>query len=138
MSDYLLDTHEWIWFMRGDATRLNQATVDEFLLWQRQGVLFVSDASIWEIALAVSKGRLTLGISVEDWVARSTVEGGLKRLPLTPAILIESTQLPDYPYKDPGDRMIMATALAHDLTLVTRDEKILTYSASGAVKVLER
>jgi PIN domain nuclease of toxin-antitoxin system len=138
MSSYLLDTHEWLWFLRGDATRLNASAVEEFLNWQRQEILFVSTASIWEVALSVSKGRLALGTSVEDWVGRSTVAGGLKLLPLTASILIESTRLPDYPHKDPGDRMILATAIEHNLTLVTRDDTILKYGAKGHVKVLER
>lgn len=138
MPSYLLDTHEWIWFLRGDTARLNQSTVDEFLSWQEQEILYVSAASVWEIAVSVSKGRLTLGVSIEDWVERSTNDGGLKLLPLTPTILIESTRLPDSPHKDPGDRMIMATALEYDLTLVTRDDKILAYAAMGHVTALER
>jgi len=138
MSSYLLDTHEWLWFLRGDAARLKTSTVEEFLSWQRQEILFVSTASIWEVALSVSKGRLALGTSVEDWVGRSTVAGGLKLLPLTASILIESTRLPDYPYKDPGDRMIVATAMEHNLTLVTRDDRLLQYGAKRHVNVLKR
>jgi PIN domain nuclease of toxin-antitoxin system len=135
---YLLDTHEWLWFLQGDATKLTSATVEEFLTWQRQGTLFVSAVSIWEIAVSVSKGRLDLGTSVENWVQRSVRDGGLNLLPLTASILIESTRLPGYAHKDPGDRMLMATALEHDLILVTRDAKILPYGAQGHVKVLAR
>jgi PIN domain nuclease of toxin-antitoxin system len=138
MPSYLLDTHEWIWFLRGDATRLKASAVEEFLSWQRAEILCVSSASVWEIAVAVSKGRLTLDTSVEDWIARSTVEGGLKLLPLTSSILIESTRLPEYSHKDPVERMIVATAREHNLTLVTRDDKLLQYGAKRHISVLKR
>jgi len=138
MPNYLLDTHEWIWFLGGDAAKLKESTVEEFLGWQEQGALFVSDVSIWEIAVSVSKGRLDLGMSVEDWISQSIVAGGLKRQSLTAGILIESTRLSGYPHKDPGDRMLIATAREHDLTFITRDDKILAYGQQGHVKILKR
>lgn len=138
MGSFLLDTHEWLWLQNGDAAKLKAAAVRQFTELQRRGELFVSAVSIWEIAIAVSKERLYLGSSVEDWVQQGLADDGLQLLPLTPRILIESTRLADYPHGDPGDRMLIATAREQDLTLITRDDKILAYGAEGHVKVLKR
>lgn len=138
MGSFLLDTHEWLWFQNGDAAKLKAAAVRQFTELQRRGELFVSAVSIWEIAIAVSKERLYLGSSVEDWVQQGLADDGLQLRPLTPRILIESTRLAGYPHGDPGDRMLIATAREQDLTLITRDDKILAYGAEGHVKVLKR
>lgn len=138
MSGFLLDTHQWIWFQNGDAAKLKPATVRQFIELQKRGELVVSAVSIWEIALAVSKKRLFLGLSVEDWVQQGLADDGLQLLPITPGILIESTRLPGYPYGDHGDRMLIATAREQNFTLVTRDDKILEYGKQGHVKVLKR
>jgi len=138
MSNYLLDTHEWLWLQNGDTKKLKPAVVKEFIQLQKRGELFVSAISVWEIALSVSKQRLYLGSSVEDWIEEGLTDDGLQLLPLTPTILIESTRLAGYSFGDPGDRILIATARENDLILVTRDRKILNYGAEGHVKVLER
>jgi len=53
-------------------------------------------------------------------------------LPLTPEIALRSTEL-DWAWKDPADRLIVATALEHGLALITRDRQIARW---GGVKVL--
>lgn len=138
MSNFLLDTHEWLWFQNADATKLKVTVAKEFVDLQRRGKLFVSAISIWEIAVSVSKNRIYLGSSVEDWVEQGLMDDGLQLLPITPRILIESTRLAGYPYGDPGDRVLIATAREHDLTLITRDDKILDYAAVGHLKTLKR
>jgi len=138
MTSFLLDTHIWLWFQNGDEKKLKPATVREFTDLQRHGKLFVSAISIWEIAISVSKQRLYLGASVEDWVEQGLMDDGLQLLPTTPRILIESTRLPGYPFGDPGDRILIATAREHDLTFITRDDKILKYAAQSHLRVLKR
>ncbi len=55
---------------------------------------------------------------------------------LTPDILIDSSLLPGEPHGDPADRIIIATARALDLTVVTRDRHILNYAERGHVRAL--
>ena len=62
-------------------------------------------------------------------------EGGAILLPLSPRILIESTRLPGTIHKDPFDRMLVATAREHDLSLVSKDEPVYEYSVGGHVRV---
>jgi PIN domain nuclease of toxin-antitoxin system len=138
MSGYLLDTHIWLWTQTNNTHYLEDGFDQEVNRWQRQRRVFISDASVWELGIAVSKGRVSLGMSLDRWVEIATAEDGFQMLALNTRILIESTRLPGDLHRDPGDRMLIATAHEHDLTIVTRDEKILKYGAEGHVKVLER
>jgi PIN domain nuclease of toxin-antitoxin system len=55
---------------------------------------------------------------------------------LSPAVLIDSCSLPGQPPRDPGDRIILATARELDLTIVTRDHAILAYATVGQVRAI--
>jgi PIN domain nuclease of toxin-antitoxin system len=50
--------------------------------------------------------------------------------------MIDVGELPDLAHRDPTDRMLIATARAHDLILVTRDRAILAYAAAGHVRAV--
>jgi len=87
----------------------------------------VSLASVWEVAIKVQVGKLRLDLAVEDWVRRSLSDPSLCLMPISPTLAVYSTQLPAPLHKDPFDRVIVATAIQENLTVVTRDERILTY-----------
>lgn len=55
---------------------------------------------------------------------------------VTPEILVASSFLPMPVHNDPVDRILIATAREHGLTIVTRDRAILAYGEAGHVKVL--
>ena len=135
MTGYLLDTHAWLWVQRGDAKKLSADLVRDLEEHQRRGRLFVSAISILEIARLVAFGGYDLGMSIEQFWAEGVVENGLQLLDLSPRILIASTRLPGTPHRDPSDRLLIATARDHDLTLITRDREILAYAQAGYVKV---
>lgn len=61
---------------------------------------------------------------------------GVVLKPLIPEIAVESVQLPDSFHGDPADRMIVATARVHQLTLLTHDKKILDYAKKEYVSVM--
>ncbi len=61
---------------------------------------------------------------------------GISLCTLSPGILIQSSFLHPWRHKDPVDRILVATALANNLTLVTSDRAILAYGALGHVKTL--
>jgi len=138
MSGYLLDTHIWIWVQTNNTSYLHDLTPQEISRWQRQGRLFLSAASVWELGMAYARGRIDLGTSIDRWVDTALEHGGAQLLELSAPILLESTRLPGTFHRDPGDRMVVATARDYDLTLVTRDERIIQYGQQGYVKVLER
>lgn len=135
MTGYLFDTHTWLWVQQGDAKKLSADLVRDLEQHQRAGELFVSAVSILEIARLVAFGGYDLGMSVEQFWAEGVEENGLQLLDLSPRVLIASTRLPGSPHRDPSDRLLIATAREHGLTLITRDKEILAYAQAGYVKV---
>lgn len=83
-----------------------------------------------------AKGTISLSRPVEDWVDAAVHVPGIRLLPLSPEIAIESTRLPATPHGDPADRILMASARHLGGQLATCDRKILEYSEGGQLKVL--
>lgn len=121
----VLDTHIWVWWIH-DAPELPpnyRAGVE-----RHEGTgLGVSVISCWEIAKLVELGRLVLPLPVEVWLRQALAEPGIRLLPLTPAIAVESTRLPPPFHRDPTDQIIVATARAYSCSLVTVDGRIRAY-----------
>lgn len=137
MNGFLLDMHYWLWFQMGNEQRLDAKARDRLLQMQMREELYLSDVSVWEVARLVADGHIDLGASIEDFLHEATRDGGLHLLPITTRILIQSTQLPGEIHRDPSDRLLVATARAHSLTLVTRDQLLLRYSRKGHVRAQE-
>lgn len=133
----LLDTHVWVWFVTGDAARLATAVVSRVERAVRDGQCLVSVISVWELAMLAAKGRVHLGGTVDAWVAASRRPPGVTIVELTPEIAIESTRLPGDVHGDPADRMLVATARSMGAVLVTCDERILDYAASGHLRTVD-
>lgn len=90
-----------------------------------EGQLTISAISFWEIALLIAKGRLrSLDNPSETRVLM--MRAGIREMPLTGDIAILAVQL-DALHGDPADRFIAATAVAHDATLMTADERLLNW-----------
>lgn len=81
--------------------------------------------------MLVVKGRVSLDRAALDWIRASLATPSLVLLPITPEVATRAASLPLH--GDPADRLIVATALAHDALLVTKDEAI---RSSGVVRVV--
>jgi PIN domain nuclease of toxin-antitoxin system len=121
----VLDTHIWIWWVDGN-TRLSQEQRQHLETNQADG-LGVSVISCWEVAKLVEVGRLGLAHPVKNWITQALMYPGVRLLPLTPEIAVESTQLPGQFHRDPADQIIVATARTWDCPLVTSDSRVLDY-----------
>lgn len=100
------------------------------------GVIAVSAMSAWEIGLLVAKGRLPYVTSPRAWFERFVEEGRISVEDVDVDLLIESSFLPGPVHGDPTDRIIIATARARNLAVVTRDQAILAYGAAGYVRTV--
>ena len=132
---YLFDTCLILYLARGEAlsTSAGKALED---CSDRPESLFISAFSAWEIGLLVSKGRLSLTQPPLPWFRSFSAERELSVLDVTPDVLVAASFLPEPLRGDPADRILIATAREHDLTIITRDRAILAYGAAGHVKVL--
>ncbi len=120
----LLDTHPWLWWVRGDTGELPPATRE--LISTSSEPVALASVSCLEVAWLVKKGRIALPVSLQDFFAKAIDGAGLVLLPLTPAIAARSAFLPDI-HRDPIDRVLVATAQEYTAELVTRDESIARY-----------
>jgi PIN domain nuclease of toxin-antitoxin system len=136
----LLDTHALIWIVEGVALR--PAAVEMISAAAVQGELFVSAASAWEMGYLASKPELVqiLRRDVRTWFWEAVNTAHARIKDLAPDILLDVAldvaHLPPPLHRDPADRMLIATARAHDLTLITRDRAILDYAAAGHVRAI--
>jgi PIN domain nuclease of toxin-antitoxin system len=122
----LLDTHTFVWWI-SNPQKLSKAARQKVDIAASQSTVHVSSISIWEIVLLVSRKRLQFSIDVEDWINRCELLPFLNFVPVDNHVAIKANRLPEPFHQDPADRMILATALILNATLVTRDEKILSY-----------
>lgn len=121
----ILDTHIWVWWVH-DAPELPTTYRAEVERHESEG-LGISAISCWEVAKLVELGRLTLPFPVEEWLSRALMEPGIRLLPLTPQIAVESTRLPPPFHRDPADQIIVSTARVYGCPLVTVDGRIRAY-----------
>jgi PIN domain nuclease of toxin-antitoxin system len=121
----LLDTHIWIWWVHGDP-RLTVGA-QQAIRQHEDAALGVSVISCWEVANLVERNRIALSVSMDEWIDRALQYPGVRLLDLTPAIAVESTQLPGDFHRDPADRILVATARLHNCPILTADEAIARY-----------
>ena len=136
MSDrLLLDTCAAIWITtESDLASKATAAIDES--FQDGQSVSVSLITAWEFGLLVARGRVASTVTPRNWFRALVGEAGLVVADLSAEILIDSSFLPGEPPSDPADRMIIATARAQDMTIVTRDRAILHYADAGHVRAL--
>jgi PIN domain nuclease of toxin-antitoxin system len=124
----VLDTHALVWWVNGDSElspNAKTALADE--LSDKDSAVLISAISAWEIAMLVKADRLTLTMTVDDWLKTVSAIEGLRFVPVDNEVGIESTRLPGDFHKDPADRMIVALARRLNAPLVTADTKIRAY-----------
>ena len=121
----LLDTHVLVWMVT-DPERLSRTADREIRKAQRDRSCAIASISLWELALLFQKNRLRGAGSIGNSIRNILDDTGVKVLEITPEIADLSMAFPDSYPKDPGDRLIGATARALGLTLITQDDRILS------------
>lgn len=121
---YLLDTCALVWRLT-DNDRLPKTVQRK--VFGSPPPYGVSTISLWELAVKIRKGKLDLKMPLRNWIGRALNTGDFTLFDLTPEILIASQELPGNFHSDPADRMIVATARANGLIVVTCDESIRDY-----------
>jgi PIN domain nuclease of toxin-antitoxin system len=119
---HLLDTHTLIWFLENDA----QLPASTRNLIEETPTIFISIASLWEIAIKANIGKLTLSFAFTD-IATQLSNLSITQLPITFNDLETYLSLPLH-HRDPFDRILIAQAMNHSLTLIRNDSQMDAYS----------
>ena len=116
----LLDTHAWIWWA-SEPSRLSRRVAAAI---SEDRDLGVSAISCWELATLVRRGRLRLDRPTELWIQQALSPSEVVPLDVTPEIAAAAGAFDDAFPGDPADRILVATALAHDVRIATRDSRL--------------
>lgn len=119
----LLDTHVLVWTVSSPG-KLSKAAVREIRKAQREGGCAIASMTLWELGLLFAKGRLRTSGTIEASIREIVDMAGVTVLEITSEIAALSTAFHDSYPKDPGDRLIGATARAMGIMLITQDERI--------------
>jgi PIN domain nuclease of toxin-antitoxin system len=120
----LLDTCTLLWLAE-DPPRLPRMVMAA-IRHVAPGQRFLSAISAFEIGVKYRNGKLSLPKKPRQWVDESCAKRGLIVVPVTKDIAHRATELALY-HRDPADRIIIATALEHDLTVLTPDLQFRRY-----------
>ena len=125
----ILDTCTLIW-LAVDQKKLSLKA--RKMIEQNPDSLFVSAITAFEIAIRCRNGKLTLPLPPLEWFAQVVEFHGIKELFITSSIAIESAQLPKM-HNDLSDRIIIATAQANNMKILTCDEMIAQYKDTEVI-----
>ena len=123
----LLDTHVLIWWL-SDRMQLSLRQREVVEAATPDGPVFVSDISLWEVAMLASLGRIRLALPLREWLDKAVAPPLVRRQGISPAVATEVAALPDSFHRDPADRILVATARVLGATLLTNDRRIVDAS----------
>ena len=119
----LLDTHVLLWWISGSKALSPKAAQ---AMKEAESVL-VSPISFWEVAMLREKGRIALDRSTVAWANDVLARQAIDEAPLTVSTAVAAGELPKF-HGDPADRLLVATAQALRVPLLTKDHKIRAWA----------
>lgn len=128
----LLDTHALLWWQAG-SDRLSARARRAIDAAPR---LFLSAISVWELAMLVDQGTVALDRPTQIWVHDLLADGIVTIAELTPSVAVAAAQLDEFT-GDHADRIIYATAVQNQLTLVTKDDGLTEYARTHGDATIE-
>lgn len=125
-----LDTHALLWWALDPGQLSEPARVAVENMEHEGGC--ASAISIWELGIKVKRKKLELPLSVEEFTRRIERSGIVELVPVDTDLWLRSIALP-WDHSDPADRVIVATALARSLPLLTKDSVIQAFTGVRCV-----
>ena len=118
----LLDTHSLIWFLEGD-NKISRSAVST--IENNPGPTYVSMATLWEIAIKTSIGKLDINLTYQD-VLLAIDNNAFKIISISETDIAHIISLP-FHHRDPFDRLIIAQSQIHSFPIVTTDPYFKSY-----------
>lgn len=119
----ILDTHTFLYFIAGSSKLSDDA---RSLIENPDNENLISTASLWEMAIKVSLGRLELSDPFDDVIRKQIVINGFQILNIEVEHISRVVTLP-FHHRDPFDRLLVAQALAEDCSIVSADGALDAY-----------
>jgi PIN domain nuclease of toxin-antitoxin system len=120
----LVDTCTFLW-IASESPRLSKTAAAIFL--DRNNERYLSAASAWEIGIKHALGRLPLPARPEVFVPKIREASGIVSLDIDEESALQAGKLPGL-HADPFDRMLVAHAIVHGMTILTPDPEIEQYA----------
>lgn len=120
----LLDTHIFLWFIMGSP---HLSADDRALIEDERNRKFISVASLWEIAIKSSIGKLSLSAPFDQLIPQQLSLNGFELLPIEISHLATVATLP-FHHRDPFDRLLIAQAMAEKMPVVSSDSAFDSYT----------
>lgn len=122
----LLDTHALIWAVDNPT---NLGSVARPQIEDLNNTLLLSSATIWELAIKVSLGKLTLTLPYEQWITAAMHDLDVVLLPITVEHTVMLASLP-WHHRDPFDRILAAQAQVESIPIISNDRDLEAYGIS--------
>lgn len=119
----LLDSHVFLWAAHDESMLSNAA---RSVIADENAEVYLSAASVWELSIKVSLGRLILNSPLEDILRNQEEVNGVLLLPVLPLHALKVQDLESH-HRDPFDTMLVAQCIVEDLTLVSKDATLDAY-----------
>jgi len=119
----LLDTHAFLWFVSNDP-RLGTAAARS--IRERSNQCLVSVASVWEMGIKTSLGKLFIARPLREFISREMTINALTPLPVSVEHAIAAAELP-FHHRDPFDRLLVAQALTESASFLSGDAALDPY-----------
>jgi len=123
---FLLDTQCWLWWF-AQPEKLSEDVIEQIV--DETNEVWFSVASVWEMGIKVSIGKLPLPEPIDDYVPTRMTQLGAKSLEIKASHALRVAALPLH-HRDPFDRMLIAQAQIEDMTLVSADSTFNQYEVS--------
>jgi len=121
MNKVIVDTHIFVWDILG-SSRLSDRMIE--IMDDCSDSLYLSSITLWEVGMLVGKQKLNLNVSVDRFCNVGLKKRKYEILPITPQIAQIVSQYANAINKDPADRIIAATTMVHNATLLTEDNNL--------------
>lgn len=124
--NFLLDTHSFIWFIEDNPSLSAQARI---IIEEPSNDLLLSIASVWEMAIKVSLGKLQIRQSFDRFIPDQLMLNNINLLDITISHTLHVATLP-FHHRDPFDRLLIAQSLIEGIPLISIDTLFDTYGVS--------
>jgi PIN domain nuclease of toxin-antitoxin system len=122
----LTDSHALIWYV-DQPHQLSPAALTALV--DPANDLLLSAATVWEVSIKVSLGKLTLSGPFDAWMTQAAAGLGLTLLPITITYADAQSKLP-WHHRDPFDRLLVAQSLTELVPVVSADPVLDRYAVT--------